>query len=64
MERSRHNADTIFNEWLITVEDYFQNVVKEAQSLARLQAEAKKGGLDKFPMFAIDREIRRIRKDR
>lgn len=49
---------------ILSVEDYFRNVVKEPQSLVRLQAEAKKRGLDKFPMSAIDREIRRIRKVR
>lgn len=71
MQRARDNQERFIVDRrgepqvvILSVEDYFRNVVKEPQSLARLQAEAKKRGLDKFPMSAIDREIRRIRKVR
>jgi len=47
---------------ILSVEDYFRNVVKQPASLIRLQEEAKKRRLDKLSMNAIDREIRRIRK--
>ncbi len=49
---------------ILSVEDYFRNVVKQPASLIRLQEEAKKRRLDKLSMNAIDREIRRIRKAR
>lgn len=71
MQRARDNQERFIVDRrgepqvvILSVEDYFRNVVKEPQSLVRLQAEAKKRGLDKFPMSAIDREIRRIRKVR
>ncbi|MBZ0159075.1 MAG: type II toxin-antitoxin system Phd/YefM family antitoxin [bacterium] len=71
MQRARDNQERFIVDRrgepqvvILSVEDYFRNVVKEPQSLARLQAEARQRGLDKFPMSAIDREIRRIRKVR
>lgn len=47
---------------ILSVEDYFRNVVKQPASLIRLQEEAGKRRLDKLSMNAIDREIRRMRK--
>jgi prevent-host-death family protein len=71
MQRARDNQERFIVDRrgepqvvILSVEDFFRNVVKEPQSLVRLQAEAKKRGLDKLPMSAIDREIRRIRKIR
>jgi prevent-host-death family protein len=49
---------------ILSVEDYFRNVVKQPASLIRLQEEAEKRRLDKLSMNAIDREIRRMRKSR
>lgn len=71
MQRARDNQERFIVDprgelqvVILSVEDYFWNVVKEPESLRRLQAEAKTGGLDKLPMSVIDREIRRIRKAR
>ena len=47
---------------ILSVEDYFRNVVKQPASLIRLQKEAEKRRLDRLSMNAIDREIRRMRK--
>ncbi len=47
---------------ILSVEDYFRNVVKQPASLIRLQEEAKKRRRDKLSMNAIDQEIRCIRK--
>ena len=47
---------------ILSVEDYFRNLVKQPASLIWLQEEAKKRRLDKLSMNAIDREIRRMRK--
>lgn len=46
---------------ILSVEDYFQNVVKQPESLTRLQEEARRRGLDKLSMEEINREVRRIR---
>jgi prevent-host-death family protein len=46
---------------ILSVEDYFQNVVKQPKSLTRLQEEAKRRGLDKLSMEEIQQEVRRIR---
>ena len=47
---------------ILSVEDYFRNLVKQPASLTRLQEEAKRRRLDKLSLNAIDREIRRMRK--
>lgn len=47
---------------ILSVEDYFRNVVKQPESLTRLQEEAKRRGLDKLSMEEIDREVRQIRR--
>ena len=48
---------------ILSIEDYLANVVKQPKALAKLQAQAKKKGLDKLSGTDIDREIRRIRKE-
>jgi len=69
MQRARENQERFIVDRrgepqvvILSVEDYFRNVVKQPASLIRLQEEAKKRRLDKLSMNAIDREIRRIRK--
>lgn len=47
---------------ILSVEDYFQNIVKQPESLTRLQEEAMRRGLDKLSMEEINREVRRTRK--
>ena len=71
MQRARENQERFIVDRrgepqvvILSVEDYFRNVVKQPASLIRLQEEAKKRRLDKLSMNAIDREIRRIRKAR
>lgn len=71
MQRARDNQERFIVDRrgkpqvvILSVEDYFRNVVKEPESLTRLQAAAKTRGLDKLPMSEINREIRRIRKAR
>ncbi len=48
---------------ILSFEDYLHNVVKQPESLARLQRSAKRRGLDTMKMTEIDREVRRIRKE-
>jgi prevent-host-death family protein len=69
MQRARENQERFIVDRrgepqvvILSVEDYFRNVVKQPASLIRLQEEAKKRRLDKLSMNAIDREIRRMRK--
>lgn len=69
MQRARENQERFIVDRrgepqvvILSVEDYFRNVVKQPASLIRLQEEAKKRHLDKLSMNAIDREIRHLRK--
>ena len=71
MQRARENQERFIVDRrgephvvILSVEDYFRNVVKQPASLIRLQEEAKKRQLEKLSMIAIDREVRRIRKAR
>lgn len=69
MQRAKENQDRFIVDRrgepqvvILSVEDYFRNVVKQPASLIRLQEEAKRRRLDKLSMNVIDREILRIRK--
>ena len=69
MQRARENQERFIVDRrgepqvvILSVEDYFRNVVKQPASLIRLQEEAEKRRLDRLSMNAIDREIRRMRK--
>jgi prevent-host-death family protein len=69
MQRARENQERFIVDRrgepqvvILSVEDYFRNVVKQPASLIRLQEEAEKRRLDKLSMNAIDREVRRMRK--
>ncbi len=46
---------------ILSVEDYFRNVVKQPKALTRLQEVARKRGLTRLSQGEINREVRRIR---
>jgi hypothetical protein len=49
---------------LLSLEDYYANILKRPAALARLQAAAKRRGLARTPLRKINSVIRQVRKSK
>ena len=47
---------------ILSVEDYLRNIIKQPETLTKLQKQAKKAGTDKLTLEDIDAEIKAFRK--
>jgi len=70
MKRAKENNDRFLvskkgepQVVILGIEDYFKNILKKPKSLQRIQAEAKKRGLDKMSMSDIDTIVSDVRKE-